>query len=256
MDKYQAYFDAHVADKESLKAIQNRLTQMADTVTDILSAHNIPYFMFYGTLLGAVRHQGFIPWDDDFDICIMDDVYDQAIEVLRAHLPNDMLVEDAKSEPLFFHAWARIKDKNTVVENGLSLHDNLYQAKGLNLDVYRAAKIKECDYSHYKHSEAVAFYERKRKLGIITQEECTAGIKKLPSFAPDAVSEKEIVAFTSCPYYIDVTDVFPLQEMKFESSMFYAPKSADLILKKAYGDYMDVPPLGQERVHFSEVIFL
>ena len=67
---------------------------MAVVIRDILESHNIPYFITYGTLLGAVRHQGFIPWDDDFDFYLFDDSYDKAIHALRAEMPVNMFLED------------------------------------------------------------------------------------------------------------------------------------------------------------------
>ena len=48
--------------------IQERLLYMAKAIKHVLENNNIPYFITYGTLLGAVRHRGFIPWDDDIDV--------------------------------------------------------------------------------------------------------------------------------------------------------------------------------------------
>ena len=69
--------------KETLKKVQGRLLEMAKSICSILEKNDIPYMLAVGTLLGAVRHQGFIPWDDDFDIFIFDDVYEDAIKCLR-----------------------------------------------------------------------------------------------------------------------------------------------------------------------------
>ena len=90
--------------------VQNRLLQMGKTVCNLLEENGVPYMIAFGTLLGAVRHEGFIPWDDDFDLFLFDDSYGKAIEVLRDNLPDDMFLEDENSEPLYFHAWAHVKD--------------------------------------------------------------------------------------------------------------------------------------------------
>ena len=71
-----------------IKRVQNRLLEMAKATAAILEKNNIPYQIAFGTLLGAVRHGGFIPWDDDFDFLLFDDSYDKATEALARELPQ------------------------------------------------------------------------------------------------------------------------------------------------------------------------
>ena len=66
-----------------IKRVQERLLKMAKEIASILEDHDIPYQIAFGTLLGAVRHKGFIPWDDDFDFFLFDDSYEKAMEVLQ-----------------------------------------------------------------------------------------------------------------------------------------------------------------------------
>ena len=74
--------------------VQKVLFNMAVAIRDILEKNAIPYMLAYGTLLGAVRHKGFIPWDDDFDFYLFGDSYEKAIRCLRDELPADYFVED------------------------------------------------------------------------------------------------------------------------------------------------------------------
>ena len=72
----------------SLKESQSILLEMAKVVRDIASQHGIPLFMVGGTMLGAIRHKGFIPWDDDMDFGVTYDHYFELINLLKAELPE------------------------------------------------------------------------------------------------------------------------------------------------------------------------
>ena len=120
-----------------IKRVQKRLLEIGKNIATILESNNIPYIITFGTLLGAVRHGGFIPWDDDFDFFLFDDIYDKAIELLRKNLPNDMFLEDEKSELKYFHGWAHVKDMNSEVYCEQFPQDNLYNHHGLSVDLYK-----------------------------------------------------------------------------------------------------------------------
>lgn len=142
--------------------IPKRLLDMAKSVKAIFEAHDIQYMIAYGTLLGAVRHQGFIPWDDDFDFYVFDDCYDRAIALLRENLSSDLFVEDEVSEPLFFHAWARVKDLRTVTSYAYYPQDAVYAHKGLSLDLYRAKFTRYKDINKFKADEYQKYIDRRR----------------------------------------------------------------------------------------------
>ena len=72
-----------------------RLLAMAQEIKKIFEKNNVTYSITFGTLIGAVRHQGFIPWDDDFDFIIFKDEYTKAIDALRDNLPSDFFLEDS-----------------------------------------------------------------------------------------------------------------------------------------------------------------
>ena len=95
--------------KIELSKVQKRLLEMGKVIAGILEHNDIPYMITFGTLLGAVRHKGFIPWDDDFDLFLFDDTYEKAMVVLEKELPSDMFLENSKSEPLYFHSYAHVK---------------------------------------------------------------------------------------------------------------------------------------------------
>jgi len=240
-----------------LVRVQNRLLDIAKEIATILEKNDIPYQIAFGTLLGAVRHGGFIPWDDDFDFFLFDDTYDQAMEVLQKELPADMFLENEKTEPLYFHAWAHVKDMNSACHCEHYPQDELYSHHGVSVDLYKITKIKDKDYAEFRYNEAVAYIERRKALGFITEEDFQKRKEsykvQLTKFASS--SEEEILAYPFDDGKQYPADVFPLKRYNIGGFEFWGPQNPDRILKLCYGNYMELPPEEARAPHYSSVIF-
>ena len=92
MEFPQNYFCAEVRDDFEIPAMMKRAwaaeLEVLSVIADVCGRHHLQYFADYGTLLGAVRHKGFIPWDDDIDICMLREDYMELIRVLPDELPQ------------------------------------------------------------------------------------------------------------------------------------------------------------------------
>ena len=244
----------------NIKEVQNRLSNMGNTIACILQKYDIPHMITFGTLLGAVRHEGFIPWDDDFDFFLFDDSYDLAIETLRKELPADLFVEDEKSEPLFFHGWAHVKDLRSEVYCEQFPQDNLYSHHGLSVDLYRCKKMKMSDLCEYRKEQAKAYLDRKLSHNLISKDEYE---KKLEVLTENIINEEretvtsntEIFAMAVKERYMKYDDVFTLKKYKFDEYSFIGPNNADSILTHFYGDYMKLPKEEDRIPHYSSVVF-
>jgi len=241
--------------------IHDRLYHLATAIIAILEKHDIPYSIAYGTLLGAVRHQDFIPWDDDFDLWLFDDTYEEAVEYLRKELPEDMFLEDEKSEPKYFHGWAHVKDLRSVSSRNKYVQDDAYQHKGLHIDLYRCTRMKESELWNFIDKENYKYIERRMSKGLFTEEEYKDRLERLhrdeqehASFAGDP--DKIIYHFLSDSIYIDETTAFPLRKYRFRDSEFYGFNDADKALTVLYGDYMKLPPEEERIMIHSEVYFI
>ena len=251
----------HYFNKEKLtiQETQNRLLEMGKTIHNILERNQIPYMIAFGTLLGAVRHKGFIPWDDDFDLFLFGDSYDQAITVLRNELPNDMFLEDSESEPKYFHSWAHVKDCGTYARCEQFPQDNTYSHHGISIDLYNIYAMDEADIDQFRLEENLKYYKRRYALGIMEETEYH---EKQRDF-----EEREVILSTqnretqSRPAYGMVIkervlypeEIFPLRMYSFEDTEFYGPSNPDSILTRAYGDYMTLPPEQNRVPHYSIV---
>ncbi|MBR1639311.1 MAG: LicD family protein [Treponema sp.] len=241
-----------------IKDAQERLFTMAKKIASILEINDIPYEIAFGTLLGAIRHKGFIPWDDDFDFFLFDDTYDSAIEILRHNLPQNMFLEDKKSEPNYFHAWARVKDMNSECDYCHYPHDGFYAHKGLSVDLYRIKKIKTSDFAEFRYLSAIKYIERRKELKLITDEDYKsrkASYEIRKNNDKVDTTDEEIFAYPFDIGFQLVNDVLPLKKYKFEDSEFWGPANGESILSFRYGNWQSLPPENQRIPHYSTVIF-
>ncbi len=243
--------------------IHDRLYYVAKSVIAVLEKHNIPYSLAYGTLLGAVRHQGFIPWDDDFDLWLFNDSYNEAIEALRNELPDDVFLEDEKSEPNYFHGWAHAKDLRSEVTYDRFPQDAAYKHHGLQIDLFRCTLMKESEIWKFFDNENRKYLDRRKSKGLMSDEEYNVRMEKLRQDEEAHASfngnpDKNVYTFVDERKYIDEEGVFPLVRYKFMDSEFLGFNDADKILTAFYGDYMKLPPV-EDRVrlqHHGTVRFL
>ncbi|WP_218208740.1 LicD family protein [Acinetobacter sp. F9] len=118
-----------------LRKAQLRLLEMLIEFDKICTKHNIPYFISGGTCLGAVRHGGFIPWDDDIDIDIWYKDYKKLEKILVNELPQNYFIQTYKTDRNFHAKFMRIVDKNSSLKfKNNRLRKNIV-FKGLFIDV-------------------------------------------------------------------------------------------------------------------------
>ena len=248
---------------EKLKRVQARLLEMADAVTGILEKNDIRYMIAYGSLLGAVRHRGFIPWDDDFDLWLFDEEYDRAIEILRRELPPELPVHDRQSDPIYWKAWACVRDLRSEVHCSLHSDDNALRYKGLTLDLFRLKKMPAREVGAYLERENMEFLVRKLDSGTmepaVFRERFDAAAlryaEELRAIERGEGSGEEVFAFIIYLHGIGQGSILPLRRYSFEGREFWGPNDADSVLTMCYRDYMTLPAPEKRTTHYDDVSF-
>ena len=118
-----------------LRKQQNRMTEMLLVVDGICKKHGIRYWLCAGTLLGAVRHGGYIPWDDDLDVGLLRKDYQRLMEVLPGELPPTMALQTNDTDKNYFYFFAKLRDRNSLLAEECP-YDEVFKERGVFIDIF------------------------------------------------------------------------------------------------------------------------
>lgn len=255
-----------------IKQVQKKLLVMASVVDDICKAHNIPLYMISGTMLGAIRHKGFIPWDDDMDFAVPYQYYPDLISVLKKELPKEMRCLTYDSSETYKIPWIKVEDVETkVIDNSLYVGED--KMPGLTIDIF---PLVSCNKEVCHHT--IRIIQRWIKTNRIvysrsTQNNCIKSLVKRGIKFIFPISAKEIndrimhLTDSILPgeYYIIPMDpnysnryfpihwFEPMTKYEFEDKLLYGAAKYDNYLKEVYGNYMALPPIEKRRIHCDNV---
>ena len=239
--------------------VHERMLQIALEVKRICEKESFKYSLYGGSVIGAVRHNGFIPWDHDIDMCMPRKDYDRFVKYMLKN-PNDKIFfSNYKSEKRYPNSWGKVRLNNTVFQekelvslkelhNGIfiDLHpiDNIVPAL-LKLQVKLAmfwscvGKVKSNIYNGPKGKKA--FY----KIFSFLPYKVINAFRgfAMKCFKPFKTKYVYKVAHPNNGVYPIKRETFEdLIMHKFEDFEFPIPKNYDEFLRKRYGDYMQFPP--------------
>ena len=271
-------------DPEVLNKLHRLQVEMLKDLDEICKANDIPYFAGFGTALGAIRHHGFIPWDDDIDVCMLREDYEKFLRVMATN-PNDkykmMTPEldenDASCVPKF-------QRKGTKFISHLS--KDLKCDQCVFIDVFHFDSVAPDEKQMKKQHLLTLFYDRLIYLcgsahPIIPYKGVKYGVAasicwlthyllKIFCVSPKFLyklytkecikynkTENPIVTYfgegISLKARISKEDMFPIEYVDFENAKIPVAHNRDGILTKYYGDYMQLPP-EEDRVNHAPLI--
>ncbi len=255
---------------EKRKKIWKTQLDIALEVKRICEKHNIAYFIMWGTLLGAVRHKGYIPWDDDFDIAFLRKDYEKFCKIAREEIKYPFFFQDALSDREFFIGYARIRDSRTtgwILWNPSPSYNN-----GIYIDIFPFDVIPSNKYIWKIQAFLINHFLRKlAKYNSLTyKEKCEKKIRyrklvfchkvccRMFNWIryPEKIGGVYMPADIEKGYWFNAEDMKNFIEMPFEDTTFRAPKGYKRMLKNAYGDYMKFPPKNKcGRWHERQLVF-
>lgn len=243
------------ADGTTLRQAQLRMLDILIAIDSVCRKHNIPYWLDFGTLLGAVRHGGFIPWDDDVDISILASDYKELRIRLQKELPQQYVFQDATTDKYAFFDYARVRDRKSYCYYPLFVK---LKEQGLWVDIFKYDKIPSAQSKNFVDFFYRRAYHEIHHMGDVVYESTIrrffnrAVAYLMYPFALAGVYILRIIAqwkksglygrYTLTKHVYHQDHIFPLKEMEFEGHRFYVPNNADAHLRGIYGDYMQIPP--------------
>ena len=258
---------------ESLKILQNTELKILEAVTDLCERSGIKYFLDSGTLIGAIRHSGFIPWDDDIDITMPYADYCRFLEIAPAELGENYYIQNYENEDHFFKSYTKVCLNGTTV----------LPAQWKNWDIHHGAWV---DIFPMFYSDSEKDIQKKRKiykLSSILQKRnyyrsCmisdgktfkkTANYLLLSMLCIIPIGLRKKLHGRMLKYVFSQTDGrylcrCAIKVRKFEKSSYMGqdcyhhfehlylrvPSDYDTVLRAEYGDYMQFPPEDKRGTH-------
>ncbi len=248
-------------------------------VVDICDRHGFVYYMLGGTMLGAIRHKGFIPWDDDIDIGIPRKDYDEFLKVAPTELSSHLKVVNYHTDPEYHYYITRILDTETKVVEERIGNDNKYTNASIDIFpvdgtpnnalmrkiyffrvLYHRALMSLCykDSIDRKRPRGTAErfllavmerlpvekmttpYKQKEKIDRLLRNQKIEGAKYIGNIM-GAYRTREIVPAE----FYGKGKMYPFEDIELRGM-----ELADEYLKYTYGDYMELPPEDKRKTHF------
>lgn len=248
-----------------LRQAQLKMLAMLEAVDRICQKYQLDYWLDAGSLLGAVRHEGFIPWDDDMDIAMPRESYETFLQVAPAELPETIWLQTAKTDPGFFNMATplKIRDKtsryiekhekgNEPYVQGIFIDVFVYDKLSPDLkqrkrDKWLAKKLSRLISTHYSHiglghhAAVYRFMARFLSIGYL-ENRLQAIIQRNNTQSTPYLGRGYQCVGHNC---LRQDDVYPLKRAVFETGEFNIPHRPEVVLSQQYGDYLTLPPVHQ-----------
>lgn len=264
----------------SLDELRSCEINIMDEIFDFCRRHELRIYLFGGTLIGAVRHKGFIPWDDDIDLSMPRPDYERLIELRNIDdFPKNLKLYDCDNISTYCYPFIKIVDASTYVNENKD-----YENKeiGVWVDIFPMdgapeneedwkklykklqKKFRLMNFSQYKFGKGTSII----KIILKTIPLILCKLKNANNRAREINNICKSINYNNSKYIGDLVGCYGLQErhlkegyetvvkLSFEGKEYEAPSNYEYYLKTRYGDYLTLPPENERITHGIEAYYI
>ena len=258
-----------------LERLQEVERDLLKTFDGICREQGLSYFADGGTLLGAIRHGGFIPWDDDVDVCMPLEDYERFLQIASSCLPEGYAINTVDNNPEQAILSAKLIKEHTLFYTGEL--DGSNEREGIFMDIFPLVRLDSSPRKAQRQIKSILGLQRMSYLRHVAQPRVGANTPLRPLvmlgcravhatvaqiWTSQQLMEKALRVihegdeqgeWTSLPYpsfgqFADA-ELFPCQDRPFDELTISCPRDIHSYLTKEYGFYMELPPESERYTH-------
>lgn len=260
---------------DSLDRLHHELLEMLKVFDTACKEAQLTYFIEGGTALGALRHGGFIPWDDDVDVSMPSADYERMLEVLPQHLPGGYSLHTWENTPRYTRLWATLWKDGTRFQDSVAVEAGMEQ--GIFLDIFRLVRLDRDPGIAARQRRRLLFWQRMAYLKYLAHPHnvpnralelaCEAAhgvVRHMPMAHIAKMFERACHTENPGDLMVDATyadyepipaqDLLPPAPIKFEGIELMGPHNIEAYLRATYGDWQALPPADKRYTHAPEVL--
>lgn len=250
--------------------VQLHLLHVFDT---ICKTHGLTYFLCGGTLLGAMRHSGFIPWDDDLDVGMPRKDYERFLAIAGKILPEDVLLQTPKTNPHIPHFYSKLRDRYSFYYESASYIASS-DCLGIFLDIFPYDDMPNIPDAWNRR--LLWFFDRGWVRAVVFQNRCRSGFFQAWYYSVNSLFWRTVMTVAKAglnlllllfpakkicsgfnngfPFLFSKADVYPTAPRRFEDGEFPAPNRPEAFLTTQYGDWQHIPPPEKRPRHATIIL--
>lgn len=262
-EKLKARFNP---DGSPLCRMQQRMKEMLIEFDRICRRHNIPYWLSSGTLLGCVRHGGFIPWDDDLDVEMLRSDYDRLVKILPSELPDWLVLQTPDTDSGYFFCFAKLRDKRSRMSE-INRYDRIFENQGIFIDIFPFEPSPR--WLHWITCRTMGFCYKVMNTPRNTDEQARRKVRRILWWNRYVLFPVcRLISFLLPRRYVrygygipfsdirDLREIFPLTQALFENLEMPIPGDSKAYLRRKFGNWRSLPDLTHLTPHVEHVSYL